>query len=209
MKLQFLGQQTLGLVSGHAYQARWLVPGTAGDFPCPISDAKVNQVKDILGTLGSMVTPQFATSNWEIPAVLKLPNQTVFDQLRWPADRREVPPPTPQGTCPIWTQSVTTNDFNLPLAAVQNALAPLGGILLNFWDNTTGQRIYDRPAAQFVPGGGQVSPGQPPIVPGTPPVVQPPPPQTQPPATEEKKVSPLVWLLGGAVLIGAVVLVTR
>jgi hypothetical protein len=209
MTLKWLSQgQILGLAQGHVYQARWLVRGQGGDFPCPATDATINQAQTILSTLGTVVSPNYST-NWELPAVFKLPNAQVFDQFNWPADRREVPPVLmPQGAtnlCPIWTQSVPTLPMNIPLETIQNALAPLGGILLNLWDNTTGQRIYDRPAVNLVPGQPPVIiPGQPPppVVPGNPPL---PPPPTPIPSTEEKKsVNPV--LIGVGLVVGVLVL---
>lgn len=218
MTLQWLGQgQILGLASGHTYRARWLVPGQGGDFPCPITDTKLNQIKSTLETLGSVVSPNYSTSNWEPWAILKLPNPQVFNTLvpgPWPADRREVPGNlNPGNLCPVWGQSTTTSDFNVPLDMITAALQPLGGVLMNFWDETSGQRLYDAPAS-FVPSPpGQTPPFVPPLPPIQPsfpptqtPTVPLPPPPT--PRTEKKKVSPLVWVLGGAVLIGSVWLVT-
>lgn len=245
MTLQWLGQM-MQLQAGHAYQARWLVRGSSYAFPCPLSDAKVDQVETILTALGGAMPGgggYGVPSIWEPIAVMKLPNVQVFDGLKWPAGRREVPPSQGQaGLCPIWTQSVPTSPVNIPLATIQDALGPVGGLLLDLWDNNTGQVLYERPASQpFVPGqpaplpggggggqgplpsnllpGGQTSPGLPPLFPvvpgggqtspGQPPSGgggQTPPPS--PPLTAEKKVSPLVWVLGGAVLIGAVYLIT-
>jgi len=216
VKLQFLGQ-TFGLVSGHVYRGRFLVPGSAGDFPCPISDARLDQVKSALDALGSVVNPNYATSNWEPWAVMKLPNIQVFNTLGpnpWPADRREVPPNMNPGgrLCPVWGQSTTISDFNLPLDAVKNVLAPLGGVLLNFWDETSGQRLYDAPVTSLAPPitPGQVSPGVPPLIPpGGGPVSPPlPPPPTPIPQPTEKKENTMAWVLGGLVLIGAVALIS-
>jgi hypothetical protein len=207
MTLQWLGQQTMQLQGGHIYRGRWLVPPRPGDFPCPAPAATIDTIQSMLKSLGG--------GQWEDPVV----SQNVFDLLRpygeWPADRR-IPGPelNPNRACVVWTQSVPVGTVNLPVDVLQGALNAIGGQLLNFWDQTSGQRLVDTPAVPtqvpipstppFVPppiiniippGGGTVSPGQPPIINVVP--------------KEEKKMSPIVWVLGGAVLIGAVYLVTQ
>jgi hypothetical protein len=205
MTLQWLGQQTMQLQDGHIYRGRWLVPPRPGDFPCPAPSETIDAMAVMLKALGG--------GQWEDPVVSQ--NMNVFDLLRqygeWPADRR-IPGPelNPNRACVVWTQAVPIGTVNLPIDDLRNLLNwPIGGQLLNFWDETSGQRLVDTQAANYVPitPPPTQSPGQPPIINIIPPgggTVSP----GQPPK-EEKKMSPIMWVLGGAVLIGAIYFVTQ
>jgi hypothetical protein len=205
------------------------VPGRPTDIPCPAPQSTIDTIQSMLKGLGG--------GQWEDPVVSQ--NTNVFDLLRpygeWPADRRLVPPKlNPNRACVVWTQAVPIGTVNLSVDDIRGALSLIGGQLLDFWDETSGQRLIQTgsnyvpitpplspPAPStppfvpppapgtppFVPppiiniippGGGTVSPGQPPIIPIVP--VAP---------KEEKKMSPIVWVLGGAALVGAVYLVTQ
>jgi hypothetical protein len=198
MTLQWLGQgQVMVFAANHIYRGVWLLPGRPTDIPCPLGQDSLDEVQSILKTL--------AGGQWDEPVVFQTPN--VFDMLRqygeWPADRRTVAS-RQSNQCVIFTQMTPITDVQVPLDLLKNALLP--GSLVSFWDQTSGQRLVDPPTFGSPPPPTQ-SPGQPPIINIIPPgggTVSP----GQPPK-EEKKMSPFVWVLGGAVLIGAVYLVTQ
>lgn len=235
MTLQWLGQEQVHLLAGHYYRARFLLPA-----PCPIPNTRLTQIKTLLNHLGSRTQSDW--ESWTVSkttgpgwTVLKIPDPSYFDEFPpspWPGNMREVPPAlNPNGMCPVWTWAKAEQDVTVPIDDVRGVLGPLGGILLNFWDESSGQRIYDvpevtsfAPSMSLLPGGsgvqvspstsllpgGQVSPGLPPlpsnILPSGTPGGQTPPGQ---PVVTEKKTSPVIYVVAGALAIGALYLVTR
>jgi hypothetical protein len=253
MTLQWLGQSQVTLYAQHYYRARFLLPlrapGDTVDTPCPISNTRLFQIKTMLG--------QLVPGDW---TVLKVPAPDYFDKFPpapWPANMREVPPAlNPNGLCPVWAWVRAGKKVTVPLESIRGVLSPLGGILLNFWNQSNGVRIYDASVTslspgQILPGGGGVqigpgmsllpggggspapgqptpSPGQPtPPLPPTPGQVTPgaiipgaaspgqplPSPTTSPTPSsptgvEEKKTSPVVYVVVGALAIGAIALLT-
>jgi hypothetical protein len=216
MTFQWLGQgQVMQLQAGHIYRGRWLIPPRPGDFPCPAPAATIDTIQSMLKGLGG--------GQWQDPIVSQ--NTNVFDLLSqygpWPADRR-IPGPelNPNRACVVWTQQVPTAPVNLETNDIRGALNFIGGQLLDFWDETSDQRLIQTGANYM-----SVNPSTPPIGPSTPPFVPPPiiniiPPgggtvsPGQPPIInvvpkEKKKMSPIMWVLGGAVLIGAIYFVTQ
>lgn len=241
MTLQWLGQEPLNLIAGHYYRARFLMPVST----CPITDTVLGQVKTMLNGLGSKTASDWESWGWSAQwksravvsgwAVQKTVDSSFdgFPPSPWPGNMREVPPAlNPKGLCPVWAWAKAKQDVTIPPAAIRGVLAPIG--LLNLWEASSGQVIYDatatgvqvNPGMSLLPGGGgaQVSPGmsllpgggQAPLpsnlLPGggqvSPGLPQPGGGQTQPVVTE-KKTSPVVYVVAGALAIGAIYLVTR
>lgn len=239
MTLQWLAQGQVTLYAGHYYRARFLIPkrapGDTSDTPCPITNTRLYQIKTLLSD---------GLGNWDW-TVLKIPDPSYFDKFPpapWPGNMREVPPAlNPNGLCPVWVWAKGKQKVTVPLETIRGVLSPLGGVLLNFWNQSSGLRIYDVPVTSLAPGipptpSGQLfpgmnllpgSPGTPPAPtpsptpsptpttsPGIPPIlipgggpVSPPPiftPGGTPPASEEKKTSPAVYVVVGALAIGAI-----
>lgn len=249
MTLQWLGQGQAVLRAGHYYRARFLLPA-----PCPIPNTRLTQIKTLLNRLGSRTVSDW--ESWTVSktvgpgwTVLKIPDPSYFNEFPpspWPGNMREVPPTlNPNGMCPVWTWAKPKQDVTVAIDAVRGVLGTLDGVLLNFWDESSGQRIYDAPVTSFAPG--QLSPGYalapggggsppapsptptptptpsptpsppttppffPPLFPVQPTTPTPGAPSPLPPTgTPEKKTSPAVYVVVGALAIGAIaVLMSR
>lgn len=228
MTLQWLGQVSFALEAGQMYRGRWLLPCAPGcdnqppfpTGPCPLDNAELDAVRAaILGSLPSV---------WRDVVVLqdslpRGPRSTL--PTDWPTDRMGMPAAqNPNQMCVVFTEAVAAQSASLPSNVLLDMLRPAGGLLVNFWNQSNGQRLVDDP--NYNCGGGmfwnpitkqcqaEAAPPTlpPPHIPGGqappgPPLPPPPGPVTPTPGTAEKKTSPLVWVLGGAVLIGAVWLI--
>jgi hypothetical protein len=125
-----LGQPvtTVGLIGGHIYRARWLVTNPIPLLGCdalPLAPI-IQNILNIPGT-----GPTFPADL----LVLTIPSAD------WEADRRDVPHAANE--CVVYAQMRAISDQLLPIGSMQQALQPVGGRLIDFWDATFGITLID------------------------------------------------------------------
>jgi hypothetical protein len=152
-----LGQiTTVGLIGGHIYRARWLVTNPIPLLGCdalPLAPI-IQNILNIPGT-----GPTFPADL----LVLTIPSAD------WEADRRDVPHAANE--CVVYAQMRAISDQLLPIGSMQQALQPVGGRLVDFWDATFGITLIDNRTSD------SPAPTPPPSIP---PVISPPPGPTPP-----------------------------
>lgn len=202
MTLQWIGQQgitTVGLIRNNLYRARWVVVN-----PIPLVGCAALPTGPIIQSILNM--PGTGTA---FPADLRVFTTEGGLPSDWPADRRDVAGRAPS-ECVVWAQMRAASDMLLPIGAMNDALAPFGGRLIDFWDDTLGIPLIDNQVATPA----QPPPPPTPAPPGTspPPAIPPPPPppQTQPPsATTKPKKTPAQVIPWAIILIGGASLIIR
>jgi hypothetical protein len=179
MTIRWLGQiTTVGLVGGHTYRARWLVVNPIPLLGCdalPVGPI-IQNILNIPGT-----GPTF-------PADLQV---LTSPPANWEANRRDVPERAPN-ECVVYSQMRAISDQLLEIGAMQQALQPVGGRLLDFWEVDSGITLIDNrtidtapplPPVSIPPTAPPIPPTAPPIPPTSPPTPPEPPPPTGPPTT--------------------------
>jgi hypothetical protein len=154
-----LGQPvtTVGIIGGHIYRARWLVTNPIPLLGCdalPLGSI-IQNILNIPGT-----GPTFPADL----LVLTIPSAD------WEADRRDVPGRA-ANECVVYAQMRAISDQLLPIGSMQQALQPVGGRLIDFWDATFGITLIDNRTSD------SPAPTPPPSIP---PVISPPPGPTPP-----------------------------
>lgn len=198
MTLRWLGQQygtvtTVGLQRNHVYRARWLVANPIPLLGCgalPLGQI-FNLIQDVPGTGATF------------PADLRILGAGELDSVGWEADKRDVAGRA-ANECVVYTQMRAITDQLLEIGAMEQALTPVGGRLVDFWDSTDGIVLigYQSPSS---PGGTTTTPAIPPPpdptvpIPPTPPPIVPPP---QPPAPKKKKTPAQVVVPWGLAIAG-------
>jgi hypothetical protein len=149
MTLEWLGQVSFALEAGQMYRGRWLLPCTPGcdnqppfpTGPCPLDNAELDVVR--AAVLSSL------PSAWRDVVVLqdslpRGPRSSVPQD--WPADRMGMSAAeNPNQMCVVFTEAVATQNASLSSDVLLDMLRPMGGLLVNFWNQTNGQRLVDDP----------------------------------------------------------------
>lgn len=195
MTIRWLSQvTTIGLQRDHVYRARYLVTNpfsfatTCSSLPPgPIIQALLNM-------------PGTGTA---FPADLQV---FTSPPSGWPPARSGAVP-SATGECTVWAQMRAASDFLLPVGTIEQALAPVSGRLIDFWDVTDDIVLVDNQVGTPAPVPSPpppVPPPAPPAPPGTTP--QPPPTPMPPPPKAKKKASEIVipWSIGIAVVFGLI-----
>ena len=190
----WLGQVTsLGLQRNHVYRGRWLVQNPF-QFAALCSSLPtgpiIQQFLNLPGTGTAFPADlQVFTTEGGLPA-------------DWPANRREFA--GAGGQCVVWAQMRAVSDFLLPVGTIEQALAPVNGRLVDFWDETDDIVLVDTQVGTPAP------PPVPPTVP--PPTTTPPSPPSPPPPTTappKKKKTPAQVVVPWGIAIGVASLLFR
>jgi hypothetical protein len=159
VKLRFLGQgdSFIQLERNHIYRARYLVQNPFS-FAVACSSIPVSPIINALLNMPG-TGPVF-------PADLQVFTNESGLPADWPASKKTLAGPE----CTVWAQMRATSDELLPNSTIEQALAPVNGRLVDFWDETADVDLIEEGTAV-----------RPPVTPPTqtPPFV--PPPATQPP----------------------------
>lgn len=205
MTIRWLSQAeitTVGLIRDHVYRARWVVTN-----PIPLVGCAALPVGPIFQQILSM--PGTGTA---FPADLRVFTTMGGLPTDWPADRRDVAG-RQASECVVWAEMRAASDMLLPIGTMNDALAPFGGRLIDFWDETFDLTLIDNqatgtpappPPPQQPPPPEEEPPPPPPSGTQPPPTTTPPPPVTA--AKPKKKPAEIVipWGIGIAVVFGLI-----
>lgn len=199
---QYSGQPiegTVDLERDHVYRARWVVMNPLPLVTCaslPVGPL-IQQILNVPGT------------GTAFPADLRVYTTLSGLPADWPANRKDVSGRA-ASECVVWAEMRAAADLpGFEINAMQQALAPFGGRMIDFWDETDDTVIRDNQTT--------TTPAQPPTT-QPPPVTPPPPPTTVPPTpvpttpvptTTKPKKKPSEVIVPWALVIGGASLVYR